>query len=78
MQYKFILQTPADTSLPERIFQVIRVRGFTTVSLSLEVSVDEQRFEFEVSGQRPIGQLYTQLQKLLGVSLLALEDDSPT
>ena len=63
-EYRITCRMQAEPAALERICQVVRVRGFRVRQMSADARDGELTIGLTVSGERPIGMLHTQLEKL--------------
>jgi acetolactate synthase II small subunit len=59
----------------ERLCQVVRIRGFRIAKLAMESTGGALDISLTLEGNRPIGMLQSQLEKLQTVVVVALADE---
>lgn len=67
--------TPEAAAL-ERLCQVVRVRGFRIAKMAMENVGDSLDIALTLEGNRPIGMLQSQLEKLQTVVVVELKDQA--
>ena len=72
-EYQLTLQAQWRPEVLERILRVVRHRGFRLLQLEMNSSETQIELAFKVAGERPIGNLVSQLDKLFDVQQIDVQ-----
>jgi len=72
MMHTFNIITANQSAVVERLLRVTRHRGFELLSINVLARDEELNISLSVASQRPINQLFNQLDKLYDVKKIEL------
>ena len=73
--YRIHCRMTHEAAALERLCQVVRIRGFRIAKLAMESTGGALDISLTLEGNRPIGMLQSQLEKLQTVVVVALADE---
>lgn len=80
MKYLLIIQAENSPELLERLLRVCRHRGFTMQNINAETTEDEKSLHvtLTVCSERPVSLLSKQIEKLFGITQVAIMTQEQT